>query len=303
MAVIAACVASACTARDTKTGDSTTRPTAAQSVVTGDTDDFGMVYPDSTKGRRVVSLVPAATEIIFAVGRGDRLVGRTSWDNFPDSAKLVPNVGDGIRPSVEVVLATKPTLVVIYATAENRAAATAFKDAGIAVCAIKVDRIEDFERLTMQLGKALNAESRARQVVDTVKRTLEKVRATVAGARRPTVVWPVWDSPIMVVGSGSFLAELLDISGADNVFADLKQPSPQVTIEELAKRDPTYIMTSARNFAILSGNAKWLALKAIREKKVLSPDTTYVGRPTVTLGMAAVSLAKLLHPDLAARLP
>ena len=293
----------ACSTKETSRA-TVSSPPIASTVAPSDTDDFGVPFPfDTLVGRRVISLVPAATEIIFAIGRGDRLIGRTTWDLFPDSAKLVPNVGDGLRPNVEVVLAAKPTLVVLYASRENRAAADAFTKAGISVMAIRVDRIADFERLTRQLGVTLNTRQRAQQVVDTVKTTLEKVRSAVAGANRPTVVWPLYDTPVYVVGKGSFLSELLDIAGAENIFADLAKPSPEVTVEEIAHRDPGFVLTSPSSVKRLEMNATWKSVRAVREKHLLLVDTLLVSRPTVTLGMAAVSLARLLHPDRASSLP
>ncbi|MEO7997500.1 MAG: helical backbone metal receptor [Gemmatimonadaceae bacterium] len=281
--------------------DSMPAQTAVASAA--DTDDFGERLPtDTLIGARVISLVPAATEVIFAIGRGPRLIGRTTWDQFPDSAKLVTNMGDGIRPNVEVLLAAKPTLVVLYATGDNRAAAAALKKAGIAVMSTRVDRIADFERLTRQLGVVLNATQRAQNVVDTVRATLDRVRAAVADVKRPTVVWPLYDSPVMVVGQGSFIAELLDIAGATNSFADLTKPSPEVTVEEVAHRDPAFLLTSPVGRTRMRIDSKWQSVRAVREHRILDVDTLLVGRPTVTLGMAAVSLARLLHPDRASSL-
>ncbi|MEP6780093.1 MAG: helical backbone metal receptor [Gemmatimonadaceae bacterium] len=299
LAVIAATAfTAACSSRDSAAFSSSTTAAAA------DTDDFGArISHDSAVGARVISLVPAATEIIFAIGRGSRLVGRTTWDLYPDSARQVPNVGDGMRPNVEIVLAAKPTLVVIYASAENRAAAASFTKAGIAVLAIRVDRIADFGRLTKILGSLLGATDRARNVVDSVTGTLNNVRAAVVGTVRPTVVWPLWDAPVLVVGSGSFLAELLDIAGGKNAFADLDKPSPEVSVEEIAHRNPALVVASPLSIKRLAMSPQWQSVKAIRDKQFREIDTVVVGRPTVTLGMAAVSLAKLLHPERAAGLP
>lgn len=304
--IIIGSIAASTLAACTKT-DSNAKPDSAGGLTSAaspaDTDDFGARLPtDTLVGARVVSLVPAATEVIFAMGRGSRLIGRTTWDQFPDSAKLVTNMGDGIRPNVEVVVAARPTLVVLYASNDNRAAATAFRNAGIVVMSTRVDRIADFERLTRQLGVVLNAPQRAAQVVDSVRATLDRVRSVVAGVSRPTVVWPLYDAPVLVVGQGSFIAELLDIAGASNSFADLTKPSPEVTIEEVAHRDPAFVLTSPAGHMRMQTDSKWQSVRAVREKHVLEVDTLLVGRPTVTLGMAAVSLARLLHPDRASSL-
>jgi ABC-type Fe3+-hydroxamate transport system substrate-binding protein len=304
LCVTSATILGACARGDSGASGAGSRTPALESAAVTDSDDFGArIRLDSLVGTRVVSLVPAATEVIFAMGRGNRLVGRTTWDMYPDSARLIPNVGDGIHPNVEVVLATRPTLVVLYAGADNRSAAAAFKKMGIAVLAIKVDHISDFERLTKQLGQLLDATDRAQQVVDTVQATLSKVRTAVAGAPRPTVVWPMYDTPVLVVGNGSFLGELLGIAGADNTFADLAQPSPEVTIEEIASRNPAVMLASPTLARQLTPSPKWRAVRAVREGQLRLTDTSVTGRPTVTLGMAAVSLARVLHPDRAARLP
>jgi len=107
-------------------------------------DDFGApVHAGSVQSpSRIVSLNPTTTEILFALGAGARLVGRTHWDVWPDSARLVPDVGDGLRPNVEAVLARHPQLVVLYASADNRSAARRLRSAGVDVLALKVDRIE-----------------------------------------------------------------------------------------------------------------------------------------------------------------
>ncbi|MFN2400766.1 MAG: ABC transporter substrate-binding protein, partial [Gemmatimonadaceae bacterium] len=87
-------------------------------------DDFGVEVPEGTANSpaRIVSLNPATTELLFAIGAGSRVVGRTHWDVWPDSAKLVPDLGPGLRPNVEAVLAKRPDLVIIYGSEENRAA-------------------------------------------------------------------------------------------------------------------------------------------------------------------------------------
>src|SRR5690242_6377198 len=111
-------------------------------------DDFGApVHAGSVQSpSRIVSLNPTTTEILFALGAGGRLVGRTHWDVWPDSARLVPDVGDGLRPNIEAVLARHPQLVVLYASADNQPAAQRLRDAGIDVLALKTDGIASFAR-------------------------------------------------------------------------------------------------------------------------------------------------------------
>lgn len=267
-------------------------------------DDFGNPLPtDASFGARVVSLNPTATEIIFAIGADSQLIGRGRWDEFPLEARHVPDVGDGIRPNIEIVLAAKPTLVILYATAENRAAAVAFANAGIRTIALRVDHIAQFEQLTTALGVALGATERAAIVADTVRQTLARVRAITHGVVPRTVVWPLWQSPVIVVGRGSYLDELLEIAGAKNVFHDISAPSPTVNVEEIAQRNPDVVVASPTAIQELWKRPQWRAVRAVRDSDFVVDVPAYTGRPSVVLGMAAVMLARALHPELANDLP
>ena len=260
-------------------------------------DDFGdTIVVATTPPRRIVSLQPATTEMLFAIGAGSRLVGRTTWDLWPDSAKLVPNLGDGIRPNIEAILAARPDLVVLYASSDNRNAARALRSAKIATLAIKVDRIADFQRVIRLLGAAVGDSARAADVEDTVMKSLERARAATAGRSRPTVFWHMWDNPLLTIGRGSYLSELVEIAGGRNVYDSLPEPSPQIAFEDLAKRDPDIILAAPQGVARIVKDPAWKRMKAVRTGRVLEVDTALVFRPSVRLGEAALSLARQIHP-------
>jgi iron complex transport system substrate-binding protein len=105
-----------------------------------------------------------------------------------------------------------------------------------------------------------------------------------------------WETPLMTIGAGSFLTELVEIAGGRNVFDDLDGPSPQVAFEEVLRRNPQYVLGRPETAGTLSTSTRWRRLPAVRDGRVLVMDTALVGRPGVRLGEAAVSLAKLLHP-------
>ena len=300
--VLLPCLAAVACAR-ADTGASKTRDTVSV-VAVADTDDFGATLPtDARFAARIVSLNPAATEAIFTIGADSLLVGRSRWDEYPKAVSRIPALGDGIRPNIEAVLAARPTLVVLYATAENRAAADALARAGVRTIALRVDRIAQFHRLLATLGRALGAEANARVVSDSVQSTLDRVRSLTASRPQPRVVWPAWESPLLVIGGGSYIDELLTIAGAENVFHDMDAPSPPVSIEEIAKRDPDLVITGASRGAKLSANPSWQAIRAVRETRFIVQDPSVTGRPSAVLGMAAVQLARALHPELRDSLP
>ena len=240
--------------------------------------------------------MPATTELLFAIGAGPRVVGRTPWDLWSDSARRVADVGVGLRPNIEAVLARRPDLVLLYATGENRAAAQALRAAGVAVIALRIDRVEDFRRAARLIGMATGDSARAATVVDSVDRTLERVRSRTSGLPRPTVFWHVWDAPIITIARGSFLDELLTIAGGRNIYEDLSQPSPQVSLEDIVRRDPDVILAGPDGAARIRASATWRSVRAVREGHVLVVDTSLIGHPSVRMGEAATVLAHLLHP-------
>jgi len=259
-------------------------------------DDYGTPITIGRPPQRIVSLNPATTELLFAIGAGPRLVGRSEYDVFPDSARFVPSVGAALRPNIEAVLATHPDLVILYASQDNRPAADRFREAGIQTVAFKNDSIEQFARDARLIGRVTGDSARAATLVDTVMATLARVRAATANLPRPTVFVHAWDRPIIAIGGGSFLSQLLDIAGARNVYADIAAPSATVTLEDVVRRNPDYVLASPVSAPKMRASASWNAIPAIRAGKLLVYDTVLVGRPSVLLGAGAVSLANLIHP-------
>ena len=260
-------------------------------------DDFGDTILSTRPARRIVSLSPVTTELLFALGAGSRVVGRTHWDLFPPAARAVPDIGDGMQPNVEAVLGVHPDLVVIYAGPSNRAAAAQLRKAGVNTLAIRNDHISDFRRTISMLARAAGDTITGRTIADSVERSLDAVSARPRPARPPTVFWYMWDSPILTIGRGSYLDELVAIAGAKNIFGDLADPSPQVTLEEIVRRNPDFILAGPSSARSLRENVLWRSVPAVREGRLLIVDTLLVGRPGVRLGEAAHSLRALILND------
>ena len=259
-------------------------------------DDFGDPIIVRSAPRRIVSLNPATTDLIFALGAGDRLVGRTHWDVYPEAAKAVRDLGSGIRPNVEAVLGVRPDLVILYASKDNRAAASELRTAGVNTLSLKIDHIADFYYASRTIGRLLGDSARGAIVADSVERTLKRVRATTQSLDKPTVFWHIWDAPLITIGRGSYMNELIEIAGGRNIYGDVDQTSPAVSIEDVLKRNPRYIITGPEGSLKIMKDPRWSEAPAVRDRRILVVDTAIVGRPSVRLGEAAESIARLLHP-------
>jgi iron complex transport system substrate-binding protein len=259
-------------------------------------DEFGDSLNVGQPFTRIVSLDPTITEILFAIGAGEKLVGRSHWDAWPAAALRLPDLGPGIRPNVEAVLATRPDLVLLYASQDNRGAAAKLRAAGVATAAFKVDQIDAFRRVTPLLGRLSGDTAAARLTVDTVTRSLERVRAATAGRPRPKVLIPAWDTPLVVIGGGSFVSQIVSIAGGDNVYGASPERSPQVTLEDVVRRDPDVILIGPERRRRYLTDPRWQTLRAVRQGRVLPLDTAIVWRASTRLGEAAASIARQLHP-------
>jgi ABC-type Fe3+-hydroxamate transport system substrate-binding protein len=261
------------------------------------TDDFGDTIVAGRPAARIVSLSPVTTELLFALGAGGRVVGRTHWDLSPAAASAVRDVGKGMQPNVEAVLGVHPDLVVLYASPSNRAAAVQLRKAGVNTLAVRDDHISDFRRTVSMLARATGDTIAGVTIADSVERSLAAVRERPRPAKPPTVFWHMWDSPILTIGGGSYLDELVTIAGARNIFGDLAEPSPQVTLEEIVRRNPDFILVGPASARSLRENALWQSIPAVREGRLLIVDTLLTARPGVRLGEAARSLRALILGD------
>jgi len=254
-------------------------------------DDFGDTVRLAAPATRIVSLNPVTTELLIAIGARGRLVGRTHWDL---GAAEVTDVGDGMQPNVEAILARRPDLVVLYESPANRGAAERLRAAGITTIAFRTDRVADLARVAPVLGEAVGDRPAGITVAAAVRATIDSVAALPRRERPVRAFWHIWEAPLLTIGRGSYLTELLEAAGGRSLFDDLAAPSPQVTLEEIVRRDPDVILAGPAGAEAIRRHPGWTAVRAVREGRVLVVDTALVGRPGVRMGEAAAHLRRLL---------
>ena len=259
-------------------------------------DDAGNPVLLAAPPARVVSLIPATTELVFALGAGDRLVGRTSWCDYPAAAAAVADLGNGIGPNVEAVVAARPDLVLLYKSGANRAAAEQLRGFGIATLELATDRMEDFDRIARLVGRALGRAIEAESLVVRTARDLADASVTPAlPPSRPTVFILAWDRPPMTLGRGSFLSEILERAGARNVFDDLATSSAPIGIEAVAARNPDFVLVTSTEEPAIAHRAEWRVVPAVRDRRFLRVHGSEFNRPSPRIGAAVRQLTKALQ--------
>lgn len=241
---------------------------------------------------RVVSLLPSFTEILFAIGAGDRVVGRSRFDVDPPEALAVPSVGDGLNPNVEAIAARSPDLVVLYQSAANAAAIDQLERLGVAVLALRGDQLDDVPRIARLLGERTGTLARADSLASAFERALDSARTSRPPAFRLSALILAWDQPPIVIGAGSFQSELVELAGLANAFGDIAAPSSQVTLETIVARDPDVVIHSGeRPTPAWARRPEWRAVPAVRAGRFLRFDGTAFQHPSFRSLEAARALA------------
>ncbi len=256
-------------------------------------DDAGHRVTFSQPAQRIVSLVPATTEWLFAIGAGPQLVARSDWCDYPEQALALPSLGDGINPNLEAIVNASPDMVVLYRSQANLTAANRLRTLGIPVLLLATDRLGDMERQIEMLGVVTNQVSAAESV-------LVAYRSRLAGAHRLSRETPLsvlllaWDQPAIVLGRGSFLSELLTLAGARNAFDDVAASSATISIEAIAERDPDLVLTTEDGPPAITNRPEWHVVSAIREGRFLRISGSQFNRPSPRAPEAVAALAEAL---------
>jgi ABC-type Fe3+-hydroxamate transport system substrate-binding protein len=242
-------------------------------------DDAGDTVAVAGLPHRIVSLIPATTELLFAIGAGSSVVGRTEWCDYPPAAAAVPNLGDGIAPNVEAVLASRPDLVLLYNSAQNAATAARLRTLGIPALRLNTDKLADVGRIGRLLGRITGHAAAADSMAAAFDTALATATVTPADPR-PKVLLLVWEQPPMTIGRGSFLDDLVRRAGGVNLFEDVASSAGTVSIEAVASRDPDLILTTTAGPVAFASRPEWQTVRAVRERRFLPVTGSEFNRPS-----------------------
>jgi iron complex transport system substrate-binding protein len=258
--------------------------------------------------KRIVSLVPALTEMLFALGAGAQLVAVSSYDEYPPDVKSLPRVGALLDPDMERILALRPDLVLSYGSQTDTQAQLA--RANIRVFNYRHAGLAGVFTTLKELGAAVGRAREGERLAGEIRGRLDGIQARVTGRPRPRTLLVFERDPaslrgVYVSGGVGFLHDMLGIAGGVNVFADVARESVQPSVETILARAPEVIievratgLLTAEGVAVATRAWGTLAsLPAVKQGRVyvLNGDHLVVPGPRVVQGTEA--FAKALHPD------
>ena len=244
-------------------------------------DDAGHHVSLARPPTRIVSLAPGHTELLFAIGAGDRVVGRTRWCDYPPAVDAIPSVGDGLNPNVESILARNPDLVVFYASPSNEPAIARLEQLGIATVSMLTDDLADFIRAADLLATLTGEKDRSDSLIGWLQHEVSTLEATRSTETLPTVLMVAWDNPPIVIGSTSFLSQIVELAGARNAFADVDRPSLTVSIETIVERDADLVLiASDSGIPAWAERPEWRVVPVVRDRRFVVVTGTEFSRPS-----------------------
>lgn len=272
--------------------------------------------------RRIVSLAPNLTEIVYALGAQNRLAGVSAYSDYPPEAKAKLSVGMPVNPSLEAIAGAQPDVVLATSAINRLETVKALEQAGIAVYATDPHTVEGTLESIRHIGEVIGAEAQAEALVARLQQQLDALKSKLAGVVPSRVLFVVWDDPLISVGDNTFIADALRWAGAESVV-HARQNWPQVSLEEVVRLSPDYLIyasgemdtaTDAENgespndtanalrdaiaerLAELRGKDGWRGLAAVREGRV-AVISDEVDLPAPGLIDAIEQLARELHPE------
>lgn len=262
-------------------------------------DDQGQNVHLEGPARRVVSIIPSMTELVVALDAREALVARTRYDRDPSLAYL-PSLGGTIRPNLEAIADLHPDLVIAWSDEEHSPLSRRLRDMGIPVYHASVQRIEDIHRHAQRLGHLLGRDAEATGFLSDLETRLTAVRETPHPGTPPTVLYIVWHDPPQTAGPGTFLDEIIEIAGGRNVFHDARSSWPQISMEEIVRRDPDVVVAATRHDGEPDDGGwlrrpGWQELTAVQGGRTLAVNADLFNRP----GPGVAEAAEILHQYLA----
>jgi iron complex transport system substrate-binding protein len=264
------------------------------------TDEAGRHVRVPVRPERIVTLAPNLTEIVYAVGAGNRLVGNTTYCDYPPEAKQITKIGDTMQPNIERIVALRPQLVFVSTASQLEAFTRQLNEQGIAVYVTDPRSLEDIFRSIKTLGELLNEAERSQQVVNDLRARASAVEAAVKTSKPVRVFYQVSAAPLYTIGREAFLTDLIRRAGGQSVTADVPGAFPRYSDEAALATQPEAVILSIDS-SMDEGNAKpapsLLKSPAVTGGRVYGINGDLLSRPGPRLVEGLEQIARVLHPE------
>ena len=264
------------------------------------TDEAGRQVRLPLKINRIVSLAPNLTEIVYAVGAGDRLVGDTTYCDYPEAAKNVAKIGDTMNPSLERIIALKPQIVLVSTASQLEAFTKQLDQQQIAVYVTNPQSLDDVFRSIQTFGDLLDEHERAATLVSDLRKRADAVEAATKQTKPVKVFYQLSGEPLYTIGRESFVTDLVRRAGGASATGDVPGAFPRFSDEAaLAARPEAIVLPTGGSMGTANSTvaASLKASPAVLNNRVYRIDGDLLSRPGPRLVDGLEAMARALHPE------
>ncbi|HYD62247.1 MAG TPA: cobalamin-binding protein [Noviherbaspirillum sp.] len=220
-------------------------------------DDDGVTVTLQQPARRVISLAPHVTEMLFAAGGGDRIVGAVNYSDYPPAARDIPRVGDNRLVDIERVLSLKPDLLVVWRHNAASRQMEQFRKLGIPVFYSEPHKLEEIPEAILRLGQLMGTTQQAQQSAAQLRAQLDSLNTRYRNRPTVRVFYQVWDKPLYTLNERHIISDVIRTCGGENIFAKLPLVAPSLNPEAVLQENPEVIVTGDRRDQAVSGVEFW----------------------------------------------
>lgn len=254
-------------------------------------DDDGATVTLQQPARRVVSLAPHVTELLFAAGGGDRIVGTVKYSDYPPAARDIPRVGDNRLVDIERLMALKPDLLVIWRHNASTRQTEQFRKLGIPLYYSEPHKLEDIPEAILRLGQLMGTTPQAQQTAAQLRQQLEGLQARYRNRAPVRVFYQVWDKPLYTLNERHIVSDAIRLCGGENIFARLPLTATSLNPEAVLQENPEVIVSADRRDQAASGVEFWKqypSMLAVRRGNLFALEADLFNRsgPRIIAGAA-----------------
>ncbi len=259
-----------------------------------------------SRADRIVSMAPDLTEILFALGLDEQIVGVTQYSDYPPAAKEKPNVGSFWQPNIEAVVAAKPSLVIVLGSPQQKNLAERLRRIGYKTLMVNLERVNDFFEATAEIAAATGRQRQAHELIGSIREKLKALSSLVGDEAKVRVLWVVQREPLRVAGRNTFVNELIELAGGENAIGPTVHKYPPIGAEQVIISRPDVIIEpdmgqenpAAQQDAALRYWSRFKNMPAVTNERVYVIPGGAVSRLGPRLYEATETIARCLRPHL-----
>ncbi len=257
------------------------------------TDDVGNVITLASPAKRIISLSPHVTEMIFAAGAGEQIIGTVKYSDYPEAAKAIPRVGDNRQLDIERIIAMKPDLLVVWMHGAFERQLEPLRKSGIPYYFSEPHKLEQIPETLLKLGSLFGTEKQARAAAGAFSQQLSQLSARYQKQSTVRTFYQVWGKPIFTLNDKNIVSDVIRVCGGKNIFGHLSAAAPTLSTEAVIQENPELILSGDSENQGVSGIEQWKTfgtMLAVKNRNLVAIDGDQLNRagPRIIDGAKAV---------------